>query len=118
MSLVVWKMAPLPDERVAQLAGVDQVAVVADRELPVDAVDDDRLGVGQPALARRRVADVTDRQCPGSFASMSLSNASFDIAHRLRDADLRAVGRGNAGALLPAVLQRVEPEIREFAASG
>ena len=46
----------LADQRVAQLAGVDEVAVVADRELTVHAVDDDRLGVEErlsPAVEYR-----------------------------------------------------------------
>ena len=50
----------LAHERVAQLAGVDQVAVVADGELAVDAVDHDRLRVGELALAGRGIADVPD----------------------------------------------------------
>ena len=47
-------------ERVAQLAAVNQVAVVAQRELPVHAVDDQRLRIRQPALTGGRVADVPD----------------------------------------------------------
>ena len=52
----------LPHEVVAQLARVDEVAVVAERDLAVRAVDQDRLRVEQLALAGGRVADVADRQ--------------------------------------------------------
>src|SRR5256885_1337235 len=48
----------LPDEhllQLLQLAGVHQVAVVADGELAVRAVDDERLRVRDPAFARRRI---------------------------------------------------------------
>ena len=41
------------DQRVAQLAGVHQVAVVRDGDLAVGAVDQDRLRVEELALARR-----------------------------------------------------------------
>ena len=51
------------------------------------------------------------RSGPGSCASVSPSKMSATYPIALRDADLRAVGRGDAGALLPAVLQRVEPEV-------
>ena len=51
----------LLDEIVAQLVRVDDVAVVAERDLAVRAVDQDRLGVQQLALAGGRVAHVADR---------------------------------------------------------
>ena len=41
-----------------------------------------------------------------------------DQAHGLVDADLRAVGGGDARRLLPAVLQRVEAEVREAGRLG
>ena len=53
------------DELVAQLARVDQVAVVGDGDLAVRAVDQDRLRVLELALAGGRVARVADREVPG-----------------------------------------------------
>ena len=47
--------------------GVDEVAVVADGDLAVRAVDQDRLRVGELALAGRRVAHVADRDRPGQL---------------------------------------------------
>ena len=61
----------LPHELVAQLARVDEVAVVADRDLAVRAVDQDRLRVEQLALAGRRVADVADRRSARQRATAS-----------------------------------------------
>ena len=62
---------PLADELVAQFVGVDEVAVVADARSAVRAVDQDRLRVGQLALARGRIADVADRRVPGSCDSVA-----------------------------------------------
>ena len=118
VSLLVWKMAPCADQRVAQLAGVHQVAVVADRELAVHAVDDDRLRVGRPC-SRRRSSSGRGRWPGARAASQRLGvERLVDVAHRLRVADLDAVGRGDAGALLPAMLQRVQPEVGEVRGLG
>jgi hypothetical protein len=103
-----------PNERVAQFAGIDQVAVVPDRQLPVGAVDHDRLGIGEPALAGRRVAHVAHREMSRQLGQRVVVEDIIDIAHRLRHADGRAVGCGNAGAFLSAVLQRIEPEVGEI----
>ncbi len=50
----------LTHQAVAQLLGVDEVAVVADGDLAVRAVDQDRLRVLEAAFAGGRVADVAD----------------------------------------------------------
>ena len=50
MSLFDWKIEPCRTSSFAQLLRVDQVAVVADRDLPVRAVDQDRLRIQQLAL--------------------------------------------------------------------
>ena len=61
-SLLVWKIAPSRPSSSRSFGGVDEVAVVAERDLPVLAVDQDRLGVDQLAGAGRRIAHVADRQ--------------------------------------------------------
>ena len=67
----------LLDELVAQLARVDEVAVVTERNLPVRAVDQDRLGVRQLALAGRRIAHVADAPaCPAASTASAASNVS------------------------------------------
>src|SRR6185503_8162338 len=101
----------LLDELVAQLASVDDVAVVAEGDLPVRAVDQDRLRVEQLALAGGRVPDVADRQRPGEPGERGAVEDVGDVAHLAGDPDLLAVRRGNPGALLPAVLQRVQPQV-------
>ena len=48
---------------------------------------------------------------PGRCDELVVVERLGDVAHRPRDADLLAVGSGDAGALLPAVLQRVQAEV-------
>ena len=81
------------------------------RDLPVRAVDQDRLRVRQLALARRRIAHVADGHRAGQLRQRFAVEDVGDVAHRLRDAHLRAVGGGDARALLAAVLQRVQAEV-------
>ena len=52
----------LPHQLVAQLAGVHEVAVVADRDLAVRAVDENGCAFDKLALAGGRIAHVADRQ--------------------------------------------------------
>ena len=71
---------------VAQLAGVHDVAVVTERDLAVRAVDQDRLGVEQLALAGGGIAHVADRSRPGSFDRVSPSkmSATYPISREMR----------------------------------
>ena len=55
----------LPHQFASKLAGVDQVPVVAHRDLPVRALDQDRLRVGELALAGGGIANVADRRRTG-----------------------------------------------------
>ena len=93
-----------------QLDDVDEVAVVAERDLaPVGAVD--RLGVLPRVRAGRAVADVADRHVPLQRAQLLLVEDLVDqalVAHRH---DVAVLRRGDAGRLLAAVLERVEREV-------
>ena len=101
------------DQRVAQLAGVHEIAVVANRELAVDAVDDDRLRIRELALAGGRVADVPDGELARQRRQRLGVERLVDVPHRLAVTDLDSVGRGDPRALLSAMLQRVQPEVGE-----
>ena len=103
----------LAHELAAQFAGVDQVAVVADRDLAVGAVDQQRLGVQLVAVTRRRVADVPDGRVPGQRGEHALVEDVGHVPHRAVHPHAGAVRRGDARALLPAVLQGVNPEVSE-----
>ncbi len=61
---------------VAQLARVDEVAVVAERDLAVRAIDQNRLRVQLPALAGRRIRTCPIEAGPGSAESVSPSKMS------------------------------------------
>ena len=102
---------PLLHQRFAQLGRVDQVTVVADGDRPVDAVDANRLRVGQLAFAGGRIPDVPDRQRPGQPAELRLVEGVGDMAHGPRGEQPGPVGGRDAGALLSPVLQRVQTEV-------
>ena len=55
---------------------------------------------------------------PGSVCERRLVEGVGDLAHRARDAQLLAVGGGDAGALLSAMLERVEAEVGEIRRFG
>ncbi len=101
----------LAHQIVSQLARVHQIAVVAERNLSVIAVDQDRLRIRQLALASGRVPDMADRGSPRQMRERLAVEHVGDVTHRTRDTHLRAVGSGNACALLAAVLQRVQAEV-------
>jgi hypothetical protein len=103
----------LADEVVAQLARVDEVAVVADGNLAVHAIADQRLGVDEPALAGGRVADVPDRVGAGQLGERRFVERVGHLPHDLQDVDRVARGGRDAGALLSAVLERVQAEVHE-----
>ena len=105
-------------ELVAQLEGVDEVAVVAHGDLAVRAVDEEWLRVLELALARGRVACVPDRDVTGKRLQRLFVERLGDLPHRARDAKLLAVGGGNAGALLAAMLERVEAKVGEVGGLG
>ena len=95
-----------------QLDRVDEVAVVAERDLaPVGAPDG--LRVLPRVGAGRRVADVADRHVALQRAQLLLVEDLVDealVAHRH---DVAALGGRDARGLLPAVLERVQREVRE-----
>ena len=118
VSVVAWKIAPSRDERVAQLGGVHDVAVVADGELTVHAVHENRLRVGETALARRRVADVTDGHATRKLRERRRVERLVHVPHRLGHAHELPIGGSDARALLTAMLERVEAEVSEVARLG
>ena len=101
----------LADEIVAQAVGVHEVPVVADADLTVRAVDEKRLRVGQAAFAGGRIADVSDRGAPRQFGQRRAVEDVRNVSHLLVHADPLAVRRRDAGALLAAMLQRIEAQI-------
>ena len=94
-----------------QLDGVDEVAVVAERELAaVGAVDGLRV---VPAVgAGRGVAHVPDRDLAAERAQLLLVEDLVDEAEVAQGHDVPAYVRGgDAGGFLPAMLQCVQREV-------
>ena len=97
-------------ELVAQLGGVDEVAVVGEGDGVLAARARERLRVLPGRRTGRGVAHVADGVRAGEAGEHLLVEDLRDEAHVLDDRDLAFVGHGDAGALLAAMLQGVEPE--------
>src|SRR5580765_3372341 len=101
-------------DEVAQLGTVDQVAVVRERDGAVVVAAEGGLGVLPRRAAGRRVAAVADREVALERGQRALVEDLRDQAHVLVDQQPLAVGRRDAGALLPTVLQGVEAVVGEL----
>ena len=103
------------DQRVPEDVGVHQVAVVTDRDVAELALDLDGLDVLGAAVTGRRVARVPDRRPPDEGVERFHVE---DIRHMPRAVHsdeaipVRGCGHDPRG-FLPAVLERVEPQIGE-----
>ena len=108
----------LPREELAQVPLVHQIAVVADGDLAVHALDEQRLRVLEPALARGRIPDVADGGGARQPGERLAAEDVGDVAHAPRRAQFQPVGRDDAAALLPAVLEGVEPQVGQIRRLG
>ena len=91
---------------VAQLLGVDEVAVVPERDRAGAAVVDERLRVLPRVRARRRVARVADRELAGEAVQLLLVEHLRDEPEVAQHGQPAALGHGDPGRLLAAVLER------------
>ena len=108
-------------ERLAQFGGVDEVAVVRERDRALGRVTERRLGVLPRRTAGRRIPAVTDGEVALEGGEVCLVEDLRDEAHVLVDEDASPVTRGDARGLLPAVLQGVQPvvgQLRDVLAGG
>jgi hypothetical protein len=94
------------------------VAVVANCNLTVSAVDQNRLRVVCTAVAGCRIPDMANRQAARQLFERLFGECIGHVAHRLRKANLCAVGRSDAGAFLSAVLQGVQAEVGQVGGFG
>ena len=95
----------------AQGLGVDQVAVVGQRDAP------GRTGVEGLRFVRagrtsRRVAAVADAHAAGEFLNAARGEHVADEPGALVQTEARTVDRGDAGGVLPAVLKDGEPVVQ------
>ena len=98
----------------AQLDRVSQVAVVSQRDLSFVAINHHRLRVHQDVVARRRITRVPDRCVAGKPRNHLRRENFLHQSERLVDVHLRAVGGSDSRRFLPAMLQRIEPQVRHL----
>ena len=110
-SLVVWKNAPSRSSARSQITQVHQVAVVRDGDEALGRVDANGLRVEQRRVAGSRVARVADGHVAGQLGEHFFGEDVGNQAHALDVREVLAVGGGDAGRFLSAMLQRVEGKI-------
>jgi hypothetical protein len=91
----------------AEHVGVDEVAVVAEGDLAVRAVDAEGLGVLYAAGAGGGVAVVTDGDVAAEVTEVFFVEDLGDEAHAELGMEVVAVGCDDTGALLASVLERI-----------
>ena len=96
---------------VHELAGVGEVAVVGQGEGGAGRRAEHRLGVLPGGGPLSGIADVADGDVAGEVGQGLVVEDLGDQAEVLIDEDLGAVGGGDAGRLLAAVLEGVEAEV-------
>src|ERR1700752_163026 len=94
--------------------GVRQVAIVHQRDFALVAIDHHRLRIHQRRIAGRRIARVPDCRRARQRRNHLRRKNLLHVSERLVHAHVRAIGRGNPGRFLPAMLQRVNSEIRQL----
>ena len=96
----------------AEIAEVDEVAVVGDGDEALGGFDADGLGVEERGVAGGGVARVADGHVAlEACARTSSVKISDDEAHAFDVGEMGAVGGGDAGGFLTAMLEGVEAEI-------
>ena len=101
-----------------QLRRVGDVAVVRHRDLSLVARHQERLRVEQYGIAGGGITRVADRHVAGQACDLLRRENIGDMPHGFGTADLAMVAGGDARALLAAMLQRVEPEVRQVGSFG
>src|SRR5437660_11166848 len=105
-------------ELAAPLGSVGQVAVVAECDLALVAIDHDGLRVKQRFVAGGGVARVADGQTARESREDAGLENLFNFAHGTVHVKLSAVAGDDAGGFLAAMLQRVKTEIGEVRGFG
>ncbi len=99
-------------EFVAKDVRVDQVAIVADGDLPARAIHHDGLRVLERARASGGIAHVADRARAGKFGQLGVVEDLRDQSHAVMALEFALVVAvdDNARTFLATVLQGVKPE--------
>ena len=93
---------------------------MCDGHLSAGVVEEQRLGIGVGAGARRRIAHVPDGDRIGQLFERALVEHFVDESYLsvALDGRLAAGGRADAGGFLPAVLLREQSQLRENRGAG
>src|SRR5438128_404019 len=102
----------------APFGGVGEIAVVAERDFALIAINHDGLRVEERFVAGGGIARVADGAAAGKFLQNIGREDFFDFAHGAVGVKFGAVARDDAGRFLAAVLERIEAEIDEFSGFG
>ena len=100
-------------EPFAQLGEIYEITVVRQRQTAARILDHQRLAVADRRRAGRRVAVMPDRAGAFELLDDRVVENVGDQAHPAMGDQGLAVGRDDARGLLPAMLLRIEAEVRE-----
>src|SRR5437879_6434403 len=98
--------------------GVGEIAVVAERDFALVAVDHDGLCVEKSFVARSGIARVADGSGAGKFVQNIGRKNFFDFAHGAVGVEFVAVAGDNASGFLATMLKSVEAEVDELCRFG
>ena len=105
---------PIGFQLVAEHRGVDQVAVMRQRQVPEGKVHGQGLNILQITAARGGIAVVSDGHVAGQPLEHRFRVNVSHKPHRLFQAEMLTVRGHDPGPLLPAMLERVEPQVGQI----
>ena len=105
------EISPVAFQACADIAQVDQVAVVRDGDEALGGVDANRLRIQQCRISCRRVAGVADGHGAGKLGKYVVGENLRHQAHALDVREMLPICGRDAGRLLAAMLQGVKAEI-------
>src|SRR5882762_10343714 len=94
-------------ELAAPVGCVGKIAVVADGDFALVAIDHDGLGVENGFVAGGGIAGVADGAGAGEFREDAGDEDFFDFTHGAMDVEVVAIAGDDAGGFLAAMLERV-----------
>src|SRR5216684_7076492 len=101
-------------ELAAPVGGVGEIAVVADGDFALVAIDHDGLSIQKGFVAGGGIAGVADGTVAREFREDAGDKDFFDFAHSAMDVEIGAVAGDDAGGFLAAMLESVETEVGEI----
>src|SRR5216684_3384869 len=100
------------------VAGIGEIAVVAERELAFVAVNQDGLAIVQRSVSGGGIPRMTYRGIARKLGNHVGLEDFFDFAHGAVRVQVHAVARDDARRFLAAMLQRVQAKVSELGCLG